>query len=133
MIMNLSRQTILYRLPLVGYCVFIFVQSSFATPDVLPAFAYSDKMMHLGGYALLGALAVRALKREFVLAPKLLIVAGAILFSTLYGLSDEVHQSFVSERSAEGWDVLADFFGSIVGATLFYRDLPWIDRDERGM
>lgn len=117
-----------YRLPLALYCLFIFVQSSFSTPEVLPTFHYSDKLMHLGGYGVLGALAVRAFKRDFKNAPKWLVIASSVIFSTLYGLSDEIHQSFVSERSAEGWDVLADFVGSLIGSWLFWKDIPWIDK-----
>ena len=49
------------------------------------------------------------------LAPALLITIS-VIFATLYGVSDEFHQSFVNTRQADGADVLADFVGSIVGA-----------------
>ncbi len=123
----LMKQTLLYRLPLVMYCVFIFVQSSFSSPEVLPTFAFSDKFLHLGGYALLGALAVRAFKREFIHVSKTRIIIYAIVFSTLYGASDELHQSFVAERTADVMDVVADFMGSTLGAWIFWRDIPLLD------
>ena len=121
------KQTIIYRFPLIAYCIFIFVQSSFPSPEVIPTFAFSDKLLHLVGYALLGALSVRAFKREFKNYSRLKVIIYAIIFSTLYGFSDELHQSMVSVRVAEGMDVLFDFFGSVIGATLFYRDIPYID------
>jgi VanZ family protein len=39
----------------------------------------------------------------------------AIVFASIYGLSDEIHQAFVPSRIASGWDFLADFLGSIWG------------------
>jgi VanZ family protein len=44
------------------------------------------------------------------------IVFLSILLTTLYGVSDEIHQSFVASRMAEGADILADFAGGAVGA-----------------
>jgi len=39
-----------------------------------------------------------------------------VFVSTLYGLSDEVHQAMVPGRSSELADVIADFVGSAAGA-----------------
>ena len=117
------KQTLLYRLPLMMYCIIIFVQSSFSSLETLPSFAFSDKLMHLVGYALLGALAVRAFKREFRHTPKVRVITYAIVFSTLYGASDEIHQSFVAERTADIMDVAADCLGSSLGAWIFWKDL----------
>lgn len=87
--------------------------------------------MHLGGYALLGALVVRALLHEQFQISRQKIIIAAILFSTLYGVSDEIHQSFVPERCADIFDVLADGLGSIIGV-LFYAAVVAIraQRDE---
>jgi len=39
----------------------------------------------------------------------------SIFSSTLYGISDEIHQYYVPQRYAELGDVLADFVGSVAG------------------
>ena len=47
-----------YALPLAAYCALIFYLSSQSGVD-LPGFPQSDKILHLGEYAVLGALAYR--------------------------------------------------------------------------
>jgi len=44
-----------------------------------------------------------------------------ILFSALYGLSDEAHQYFVPGRDADVWDGMADLLGSIAGVAVYRR------------
>lgn len=42
-----------------------------------------------------------------------------MLASTLYGISDELHQYYVPYRNADLMDVLADMFGSVCGVYFF--------------
>ena len=114
--------TLIYRLPVAAYCALIFWQSSSASFGSLPAFAFSDKVMHLGGYALLGALVFRALEQETLNLSRRGLILAAILFSTLFGVSDEIHQGFVAVRCADPFDAVADALGSILGV-LFYAKL----------
>ena len=44
----------------------------------------------------------------------------AVLLATLYGVTDEYHQSFVPGRTADPADVAKDFLGA-TAAALFYR------------
>lgn len=118
---NNDMQTILrYWLPLTAYCAFIFIQSAYATPDVVPRLPYMDKLLHTGGYALLGILFCRVLHTYPFFRNKWsrLVFIGTIL-TGLYGVSDEWHQSFVAERTADGLDVVADFVGGLIGSALF--------------
>ena len=108
-----------YRLPVAAYCLLIFWQSAFPSPQGLPDFAFSDKFMHLGGYALLGALFFRALIRESIDLSRSGIILLSIFFSTLYGVSDEIHQAFVSARCGSVGDVLADCLGSALGVWFY--------------
>ena len=48
-------------------------------------------------------------------SPNTLLILS-IIFTGLYGMSDEIHQSFVAGRSAEAADALADLAGCIIGA-----------------
>lgn len=121
------KRNLLYRFPLLLYCVVIFVQSSFPSPDVLKVFAFSDKLMHFGGYTVLGALCIRVLKREKTGLARVPLILLTVLFSTIYGLSDEIHQAFVSARTCDLMDVAADAAGGFTGAVFFWRDLPFID------
>jgi hypothetical protein len=106
-----------YWLPVIGYCLGIFIQSSFPSPDVLPPMPYMDKLLHVAGFGLLGALFFRALRQRAGLAgrPGWLLLLSVTL-ATLYGASDEWHQSFVAARSAEFADLWSDLFGSVIGA-----------------
>jgi len=124
----LNRQALVYRWPLVIYCIAIFVQSCFPSPEVLQNLDLSDKFLHLGGYALLGALMVRMLKRKLPGQRPWKIIALAVVFSTFYGISDELHQALVPGRHADIMDIVADLAGSSLGAILFWWDLPLFDK-----
>jgi VanZ family protein len=113
-----------YWFPVIAYCTIIFVQSSYSSPDTLPRFAYADKTMHFIAYGLLGALFCRA----FNSVPRWRYRWDVLFFmgvaaATLYGVSDEWHQSFVAERTGEMGDLVADFMGSMAGSWLYLRFL----------
>ena len=82
-----------------------------------------DKVLHFLGYALLGALFLRAFYTTSINHRLKLIFVLSVLFSALYGISDEIHQSFVPYRDASAMDALADFLGSAFGAGVF---LLWV-------
>jgi len=124
----LNKHALVYRWPLVIYCVVIFVQSCFPSPGVIAQLHWSDKSLHLGGYALLGALMVRMLKRELPGRSAWKIIFLVVVAGTLYGVSDELHQALVPGRHGDIMDVVADMVGSALGAVLFWPDLPGIDR-----
>ncbi|MBT8341554.1 MAG: VanZ family protein [Desulfatitalea sp.] len=109
-------------LPVVVWCAIIFFQSAFATPDLGPAWPLKDKLLHAGAYALLAVLLCRALNTydPFRGRPVRLLLACTLL-TTLYGLSDEWHQSFVAARTAEAADLVADSVGAVLGCGLFLR------------
>ncbi len=104
-------------LPVVLYCLLLFIQS--ANPPVVrkPLFPFADKAAHMGMYAVLGILFFRAFKTPST--KRLRAVFWAIAASTLYGISDEVHQAYVPSRTAEAADVLADGLGSLLGIGAF--------------
>ncbi len=69
---------------------------------------------HFVAYAALGAsLAVLLRSLGWSLLRALLV---AIVLATLYGVTDEFHQSFVPNRSTDPKDVLVDFLGATAGA-----------------
>lgn len=68
-----------------------------------PSFVY-----HMLEYSILGILFFRAFKGYNVKNAFLL----SILFSTLYGITDEFHQLFIPGRAFEIKDIFIDFLGS---------------------
>ena len=112
-----------YRLPLILFCGFIFWQSSFPSVISQPLFPHDDKFMHAGAYALMAILAARWIQQErkgwSVTKVKLL----AMIFTVLYGLSDEIHQAFVPARNASTLDWAADFLGALIGIWIYGRFL----------
>lgn len=116
-------------LPVMLLCLAIFVQSCFPSADVGPSFHLKDKMLHMAVYALLAALVARACRLTWpgrLSAMQLLLIS--VGFATLYGLSDEWHQTFVTSRHGSTLDVLADFAGSVVGALLYVTRMAARDR-----
>ena len=69
------------------------------------------KCAHLAEYAILGALLQRAVRREPL----------AVLLGSIYAVTDEFHQSFVSGRHGSPLDWLLDTVGVSAGVLLFAR------------
>jgi VanZ family protein len=78
----------------------------------------TDKVLHFIAYAVLAALLCRALSGSGVTAARTLL--WAFVLATLYGVSDEVHQSHVPGREADVMDLLADALGAAGGALAWY-------------
>lgn len=100
-------------LPVVAWAALIFLLSSFEAPDVgSGGVDYAvRKLAHLTEYALLGALLVRATRREL----------PAFLLGVAYAASDEAHQHFVPGRHATPVDVAIDAVGVALGVALYRR------------
>lgn len=103
----------------VAYSGVIFYLSSRSTlPAIGPEFPEKDKALHITAYAVWGLLFSIALRatwpglREW---PALLLT---VLAGILYGASDEFHQSFVPNRTADLLDLVADGVGASLGALL---------------
>jgi VanZ family protein len=65
-----------------------------------------DKAAHFFSFALLGFLFAKAFN-----SPRL-----GFVFAVLYGIIDELHQSFVPLRDASFWDWVADALGAYFGS-----------------
>ncbi|MBA3016840.1 MAG: VanZ family protein [Proteobacteria bacterium] len=126
---NISKSTkvfkkfIYYWLPILIYCFLIFIQSSYPSPESIPALPYIDKILHFIAYAVLGVLFFRAYRTQRFKENINLAIMLSIISSSLYGLSDEVHQYFVPSRNADIMDFFADVAGSICGVYIFNRFL----------
>ena len=70
-----------------------------------------DLLLHALAYGLLAGLLYLSMKHSGV--SRYLIVTSFVIV-VLYGISDEIHQYFVSGRNADIWDVVADATGGLV-------------------
>jgi len=75
-------------------------------------------MVHAAIYAVLGAACLRALAGGRWSGVSLGVAAASVLAATVYGASDEFHQWFVPGRTADVFDLLADFAGSAFAAAV---------------
>src|SRR5207249_3243393 len=80
----------------------------------------TDKHEHFFFYGILAALALRALAKGEWRGIQTTTVIGAVLISSLYGVSDEFHQRFVPGRTYEVGDMVADAIGSAAAAGLLW-------------
>lgn len=114
--MVIKNRLVRYHLPVILYLIFIFVLSSIPGKN-LPEinFELSDKVAHFSVFSILCFLFFYSLKNQYKyvklqkFAPEF-----ALLFTTVYGILDEIHQYFTPNRSSDVFDVVADFLGAFV-------------------
>lgn len=105
---------------LVLYCTFIYWlsdQPKLSTPQV---FKHQDKLLHLGAYFVMGVLAWWSFKS--LLNNPTALAISTLAFCSLYGWSDEWHQSFVPGR----YSSLSDWIADTIGAALSIGVLSYI-------
>ncbi len=106
----------IYHSALVIYCILIFILSSIPG-DNFPKveFDLSDKIVHAVIYAVMFALFFYSLKYQskYITLHKYSL-EFALLFTALYGATDEIHQYFVPLRSCEFADWAADVIGALI-------------------
>jgi VanZ family protein len=95
-----------------SYCAFMYWLSAQASlkPPIDFGILYQDKLYHAGAYFIMSLLAWRSFKHYCHQSFTLALVS--IAFCSLYGVSDEWHQSFVAGRSSDAFDWLADTVGA---------------------
>jgi len=112
--------------PVCIYAGYMFYLSSQSHPDEdLPTLfkLFSDKMLHVMEYSVLGGLCYRAFRWGANDVWRQRAVPLAILVASLYGVSDEIHQAFVPFRESSVYDWLADIVGATIGAMAMRRIL----------
>ena len=100
--------------PVAAYMALIFVLSGQSDPP-LPS-QVSDTQGHSLGYMGLTITIGRALAGGAASGATLRVAAAAWALAAVYAASDEWHQSFVPDRTADPADWLADAAGALAGA-----------------
>jgi len=97
--------------PAVVWAAVLFYLSSRTGADVPAFFEINDKLAHFLLYATLGAaLGYGRVRSQGPVSHWLLLAVGL-----LYGVSDEIHQSFVPGRTPSVLDLVADAAGLVAG------------------
>ena len=94
------------------YCSFIYWLSSKPSLPAPMLFTHQDKIFHMGAYFIMGILAWRFFNDCF--SKPTVVILVSLCFSSIYGMSDEWHQSFVPGREADVLDWLADTLGALI-------------------
>jgi VanZ family protein len=105
--------------PALLWCAAIFGLSAIpggALPEV--TFKGTDKIVHAVVYGVLGALSWRGARLARPHHSNARVIAVAALIAMLYGITDEFHQAFVSRRTPDWLDGLADTIGGLLGALI---------------
>jgi VanZ family protein len=102
----------------ISWAILLFIASSIpgtSYPEI--SFQYADKIVHMVIYGTLGGLLAMAARMTRPWG-SLMIWLFAIGLATVYGGTDELHQWFVPNRSADLRDLLADTIGAAMGAAV---------------
>jgi VanZ family protein len=103
--------------PTATYMILIFWESSLSNPAPAVTGLIWDKALHTAGYALLGGCCAYSFRGEGQ-SWRASLILGTLLAS-VYGATDEFHQSFTPKRTADITDWVADSLGAFVGATAY--------------
>lgn len=102
----------------------------------LPVLPGIDKLAHLAAYGALAAATLFAYNAGWKRARPWLAVLVTTIFCLLYGLTDEIHQSFIPGRAPSFFDLAADGAGAVLAGGLWLRlraKNGWKDRLLRGV
>lgn len=110
-----------YYLATALYCAIIFWLSS--RPVGIPSiylFSGWDKVAHAVVYGGLATIVSVGLRRSGRPARPVFDFLVPVLFATLYGASDELHQYFVPSRSCDVMDWLTDGAGALLAQIVLF-------------
>lgn len=124
------KRLVKYWGPVALYSGFIIWGSLTPMPEALPEVWEIDKVYHLGAYAIMGGLWVRAMRGgESFKSSRAVILAGSFAF--LFGAAIEILQAFVPERDSDMVDAMVNGAGGVIGAIVFNRFLSFMNQSTR--
>jgi VanZ family protein len=104
-----------YHLPAILYAVAILVIPSiagFRTHTI--RFLLTDKLAHFLEYAVFALLTYRSLTHLHQRIGERMVFLLSLLCLAVFGVVDEVIQSFIPGRRADAWDYAADLAGGLL-------------------
>ena len=126
-----------YYLATALYCALLFWMSHQSSlPGAQIAFAGADKIAHFIAYGILAMLVSVGLHRAPEPCSIQVRMFVPILFASLYGVSDEIHQLFTPGRTFSLLDMVADTLGATAAQGLclywFRREIGEVPVEEEG-
>jgi VanZ family protein len=101
------------------YIGFIFYLSSIPGSSIPSTLSPFDKLIHFFLYLILGLIFAYFLSSLKSNLTQIIMGFATFFFIAIYGLSDEIHQTFTPGRTFEVLDILVDVLGGITGWLLF--------------
>lgn len=97
--------------------------SSQETIEHMPGFWNADKLVHCICFA---GLAFWVAFGVWIKLPAKWRIILPIAIVSLYGIVDEIHQSFTPGRESSVFDWCADTVGAVIGSVVFFYVCKWI-------
>lgn len=121
----LRRLSLLLALLWMGLLFYLSHQPSLHTPELFPN---QDKLIHAVVYGALGVmlLGTQPLRAGHYTWQQ---IGASVLIASLYGASDELHQSFIPGRSPEVADWIADTLGALAAVLA----VAWVLKNRRSL
>lgn len=110
-----------FQSPVIAWCLFVFTASSIPSPHVPALGEHTDKVIHFCVYGTLCWLAHIAFHFQHNMSVRKYSLLFAILFTMVFGMSDEFHQLYTPGRSADIMDLVADTAGGLMYSLIFLR------------
>lgn len=126
----MKPKKLLFRVPAPLIALAIVLLSSQSTLPLPQSIFGVDKIAHAIAFgSLAGAIALWVPARRWTAPASWRFICIVAAIAILYGISDEIHQSFVPGRFPSIYDVIADALGALAGAAVMRAlivHLPWL-------
>lgn len=113
----MKSKKIIFSLPFILASIAIFIASH---QDGVPfddsLFVFQDKVLHFSAYFIYGITIQLYLLRYRLYKQKYIIYT--ILIGSLFGITDEIHQYFIPNRSTDVFDWIADTLGVMASISI---------------
>lgn len=117
--MSARARLALHWAPALATMGVIWILSSMSNPPVdVSSLPFRDRGAHFLSFGSVAFWVAHGTMATVPRAHALRVVLFAVLSAALWGLLDEIHQSFVPGRSPDIIDLVADTLGAVVGASL---------------
>jgi len=100
------------------YMLFIFILSSIPQPPQPFRNPYLPIIEHIIEFSILSILLSCSISPTYKYKNRREVFIMAFVITTLYGLSDEIHQSFVLGRTCSIEDFIFDMVGAFIGSLI---------------
>ena len=125
------KQYFKFHSPIILYCSLIFALSSQSNLHPSGVFEIWDKLNHFGAYFLMMLFMFISFRNIFVKKSLIKILLISFIATSIFGITDELHQYFVPNRTCDYRDWLADSIGRGLAGVLIY--LIYKSRIKKGL